>query len=69
MSHESGFVSARMCHSVWCECYDEVMSIPVNKRLKLRRKIAALIKADRNERKMNDFINKCIDESAGVSHA
>nr|DAG81894.1 MAG TPA: hypothetical protein [Caudoviricetes sp.] len=69
MSRKSWFLSARICHSVWCECYDEVMSIPVNKRLKLHRKALALIKADRNERKMNDFINECINESAGVSNA
>ena len=70
MSRESEFAAARMRHSVWCECYDEVMSIPARgKRSKLLRKAAALVRADRHERKMNAFLQACFAESEGVEHA
>jgi len=70
MSRESEFASARMRHSVWCECYDEVMSIPAKgERSKLLWKTAGLVRADRNERRMDAFLQTCFAERMEANHA
>lgn len=64
MIHEAEFAAARMRHSVWSQNHDEIMSVPIkNKRLKLVRKTLALIKADREERKMDVFLQGCFAEA------
>lgn len=64
MIREAEFAAARMRHSVWSQCHDEVMAIPVkNKRRELVRKTVALIRADREESKMDVFLQGCFVES------
>lgn len=70
MIHEAEFAAARMRHSVWSQSHDEVMSVPVkNKRRELARKAVALIKADRDERRMHAFLQGCFAEAREAANA
>ncbi|HDL6888355.1 TPA: hypothetical protein PXL93_004364 [Yersinia enterocolitica] len=63
MRSASEFAGARMRHSVWNENYDDILSIPVKSlRLKIKRQAAALVVADRAERRMDNFITGCFKE-------
>lgn len=64
MIREYEFAAARMRHSVWSQSHDDVMSVPVkSKRRELVRKAVALIRADREERKMDSFLQSCFIET------